>query len=42
MKIQPKTALISVLAPFLLTGCGQDKADDAAPAKSRFSLVSVD
>ena len=42
MKIQPKTALVSVLAVVLLTACGQDETDTTASAQSRFNLVNVE
>lgn len=41
MKIQPKTALISVLCVLSLAACGQNDGDDAASEQSKFKLVSA-
>lgn len=41
MKIQPKTALVSVLAILSLVACGQDSGDNSASAQSKYSRVTV-
>lgn len=41
MHIQPKTALVSVLAILGLAACGQDDGDSTATAQSRFSKVTI-